>query len=94
MLLDVHASHRHKDVIDWASRNDIGLTLIPAGQTDVWQPLDRKIFGSLKKRSMLMISEDMITETPEQHNTACYFYPCSRLGADNRRGSPEGLGAS
>ena len=68
VLWDVHASHRHKDVIEWASRNDVGLTFIPAGQTDVWQPLDKKIFGSLKKRSMLMMSEDMITERLEQHD--------------------------
>ena len=49
ILWDLHASHRNKEVVEWAGQHDIGLTFIPAGQTDTWQPLDCKIFGQLKK---------------------------------------------
>ena len=68
VLWDVHASHRDLQVLRWASDHDVGLSFIPAGQTDVWQPLDRKIFGSLKQRSMKLLYEDMIHETLEDYD--------------------------
>ena len=44
---------------EWASNNSIGLTYIPAGQTDEWQPLDRRVFGSLKRRSLEMANRKL-----------------------------------
>jgi hypothetical protein len=35
-----------------AEDEEITLVYIPAGQTDEWQPLDRKIFGNLKARAV------------------------------------------
>ena len=68
VLWDVHASHRHAKVIEWARRHNVGLSFIPAGQTGVWQPLDRRIFGSLKARSLRLLNEDLIQEKFEDHN--------------------------
>ena len=60
VIWDLHASHRDQRVQDWAAASEIGLTFIPAGQTDTWQPLDRKIFGSLKQRAVLELHNQMI----------------------------------
>ena len=59
VIWDVHASHRHETVQEWASNNSVGLTYIPAGQTDEWQPLDRRVFGSLKRRSVEMANRKL-----------------------------------
>ena len=56
VVWDLHASHRHESVQEWASQHGIGLTYIPAGQTDQWQPLDRRVFGALKRRSLALAS--------------------------------------
>ena len=68
VMWDVHASHRHADVRDWASEHDVGLTFIPAGQTGTWQPLDRRIFGSLKARATRILNESVIEESFEDHD--------------------------
>ena len=61
VVWDLHSSHRDQELRDWATANDIGLTFVPAGQTDEWQPLDRKLFGSLKKRAQKRL-EDMMAD--------------------------------
>ena len=48
LLLDLHASHRTQRVKTLAKSLDISLHFIPAGMTDILQPCDRRIFGSLK----------------------------------------------
>ena len=48
LLLDLHASHRTEQVKTLAKSLDISLHFIPAGMTDLLQPCDRRIFGSLK----------------------------------------------
>ena len=68
VMWDVHASHRHADVRDWASAHSVGLTFIPAGQTGTWQPLDRRLFGSLKARATRILNESMIDESFEDHD--------------------------
>ena len=62
ILWDLHASHRAADLAQWATEHDLGLTFIPAGQTDVWQPLDRKIFGVLKKKAKTLFEERVSNE--------------------------------
>lgn len=51
LLWDVYSAHRTENVKQFAARNDIGMMFIPAGQTGEWQPLDFRIFGSLKARA-------------------------------------------
>ncbi len=51
LLLDMHPSHRHKAVKDFAIQKNIKLRYIPPGCTDILQPLDIKIFGILKKKA-------------------------------------------
>ena len=48
LLLDLHQSHRGDTIKETADSLNITLHYIPAGQTDKYQPLDRKCFGSLK----------------------------------------------
>ena len=48
MLLDLHSSHRGDEVKEVPESLSIVLHYIPAGQTDIYQPLDRNCFGSAK----------------------------------------------
>jgi hypothetical protein len=52
LVWDVFAAHRDSEVKETAEEAEITVTFIPAGQTDEWQPLDRRIFGSLKQRAI------------------------------------------
>ena len=51
LLWDVYSTHRSESVEKYAQDNGIALQYIPAGQTGEWQPLDFRIFGSLKARA-------------------------------------------
>ena len=62
VLWDLHASHREMGVQEWAQNHDLGLTFVPAGQTDEWQPLDRRVFGSLKQRAMKKLTDNMVED--------------------------------
>ena len=66
ILWDLHASHKAEDVKSKAAELEVGLTFIPAGQTDEWQPLDRRIFGILKSRARAMFDEQMISKNSEE----------------------------
>ena len=68
VLWDMHASHRHAEVREWAASNDIGLTFIPPGQTGTWQPLDRRIFGELKSRATHLLNETILETAFETHD--------------------------
>ena len=50
LLWDVHSSHRTEKVKAKATELGICLGYVPAGQTPDWQPLDRRIFGEIKKK--------------------------------------------
>ena len=60
LLWDVHASHRHESVKQAAQEHGICLSFIPAGQTAIWQPLDRRIFGIVKQKAKLRFQEVII----------------------------------
>jgi hypothetical protein len=51
LICDVHASHRTPAVKALAEELNIQLIYIPAGATDELQPLDLKVFGSLKSEA-------------------------------------------
>lgn len=68
VVWDVHASHRHESVLEWARNHDIGIAFVPAGQTGTWQPLDRRIFGSLKARSQRILKESAVNESFDKHD--------------------------
>lgn len=48
LIVDIHWSHRGTKVTNHARGLNIILHIIPAGCTDLLQPLDRQIFGPLK----------------------------------------------
>ena len=52
LIWDLHSSHRKDSVIEYARERNIHLSLVPAGQTAYWQPLDKKVFGALKKKAL------------------------------------------
>ena len=51
LILDVYPAHRNIEVINEAAALNIELIFIPAGLTDTYQPLDRRIFGILKAKA-------------------------------------------
>ena len=51
LLWDVFSAHRDQEVQDLARELGIGMGYIPAGLTSRHQPLDKRIFGSLKSRA-------------------------------------------
>ena len=66
LLWDVYPSHKTDDIKDYATNNGIKLSFIPAGQTGEWQPLDYRIFGSLKQRARAEFNRsDVITQNKE-----------------------------
>ena len=48
LVMDLYPSHMTEEVKQTAEACNICFHIIPAGYTDVYQPLDRKIFGPLK----------------------------------------------
>lgn len=76
VILDCYSVHRTHEVKDFAKALNINLYFIPPGCTDALQPLDRRVFGSIKatakaifrmrgygdemRRTMKMAVEDMI----------------------------------
>lgn len=57
LILDVHSSHRTEEVKTLARNLDISLHYIPAGATDAFQPLDRRVFGALKSSARRLFRE-------------------------------------
>ena len=53
LLWELHSSHRDDEVKNYSTKKNIQLSYIPAGQTGEWQPLDRNIFGNLKKNATM-----------------------------------------
>jgi len=50
-IWDVYPAHRSEAVKDAAVKANIQLSFVPNGQTATWQPLDCRVFGSLKARA-------------------------------------------
>jgi hypothetical protein len=51
LLWDVFSAHRDARIMRIARSLNIELIFIPAGQTDRYQPLDRRVFGPMKERA-------------------------------------------
>lgn len=61
--------NRSAKVKEYAQANGISLQYIPAGQTGEWQPLDFRIFGSLKARTRAAFDSYNITSCEENNIT-------------------------
>lgn len=57
LIWDLHASHRSESVKEYAPTKKVYLSFIPAGQTGTWQPLDRRLFGIIKKQAKMKFEE-------------------------------------
>ena len=60
IILDLYASHRAAPIIKYAEKLNFNLHFIPPSFTDVFQPLDRYIFGSLKSMARSRFYESYI----------------------------------
>ena len=50
LILDRYAAHKTDNVYTEAQNNNIRLVFIPTSATDIYQPLDRRIFGAIKSK--------------------------------------------
>ena len=50
LVLDVYPTHREEDIKAFAKTMEIELIFVPANGTGQFQPLDRRIFGIVKKK--------------------------------------------
>lgn len=62
LLWDLHSSHRDEGVREKAHKRNVNLSFIPAGQTGQWQPLDRRVFGVVKREAEQKLDEICIDE--------------------------------
>lgn len=64
LILDVYRAHIEKSVRDHASKLGIKLIFVPACATGIYQPLDRRLYGIVKKQ---LISKDRKYEVASDH---------------------------
>ena len=65
LLLDIYPAHRVESVKNLAAELNIHLVYVPAGLTDKFQPLDRRIFGALKASAKAQVYQFM-SQNPGQ----------------------------
>jgi transposase-like protein len=58
LLWDCFSAHRDGDVRRNAEEREIALKFVPGGMTEEWQPLDLRIFGSLKQRARALFDAE------------------------------------
>jgi hypothetical protein len=60
LIWDVDRAHREHGLKEYAASKGVRLLFIPPGMTDAYQPLDRRVFGSLKARERARFDERWI----------------------------------
>ena len=74
LVLDVYSSHREQSVKLEAVKLKIKLIYVPACGTGAFQPLDRKIFGPLKK---MLQKNDRMNQIPDDKTRWNYIHTLS-----------------
>jgi hypothetical protein len=69
LLWDSFAAHRDEEVRAQAAATDVALKFIPTGMTDEWQPLDLRIFGSLKQRAKALFDQEWMRDPDTELTT-------------------------
>ena len=59
LILDQYPSHMTEAVLSEANKLRIKLIFIPKSATDVYQPLDRRVFGTLKSMASAIFADDV-----------------------------------
>jgi hypothetical protein len=62
LVLDVYAAHRSQGSKDLAEQLGIKLHFVPAGCTDLLQPLDRSVFGALKSTARKLFHDGLVSD--------------------------------
>ena len=79
LILDVYPAHRVVTVKELAERLNIHLLFLPAGLTDKYQPLDRRVFGALKanmKRHVYQFMSDNPGQKIVRRRAVQYLIEC------------------
>jgi hypothetical protein len=71
LLWDLFSAHRDPSVQEMAHRLGIRLEFVPAGATGELQPLDRRVFGSLKQRARRRFDDAIIRGTERKLTIEC-----------------------
>jgi hypothetical protein len=62
LVLDLYTAHHTDHIREVAGQQEINLHFIPAGMTDLLQPLDRAVFGILKATARRYFHERCMQE--------------------------------
>ena len=64
LIMDLYPAHMKPEVRELAASLNIKLHIIPAGATDLYQPLDRRIFGAMKAQARRLFKDHNKAGTP------------------------------
>ena len=78
LILDRYAAHMTELVRETARKNNIQLLYIPTSATDIYQPLDRRIFGAIKSKYAAKSDDYMFSYDtgPDKPKAADMFLEC------------------
>jgi hypothetical protein len=69
LVWDSFSAHHDEEVCAEAEADEIALKFIPSGMTDQWQPLDLRIFGSLKARAKALFDAEWMRDPDTELST-------------------------
>ena len=78
LIIDRYSAHRTEKIFAKARSLEIRLVFIPTSATDIYQPLDRRVFGALKSAGASVV-DDVVFETnasPTKAEAADFFVSC------------------
>ena len=78
LILDRYTAHTTKSVREEAHKNNIRLVYIPTSATDLYQPLDKRIFGAIKSKYSSKCDDYLFEfdEGPSKAKAADMFLEC------------------
>ena len=59
LIWDMFSAHQAQKVKEMAAKKHVHLAFVPRGQTGTWQPLDYRIFGSLKQKAKARFDKEI-----------------------------------
>lgn len=78
LIIDRYSAHRTDKVFEKARSLGIRLVFIPTSATDIYQPLDRRVFGTLKSMGASVVDDYVFetNESPSKAQSADFFISC------------------
>ena len=72
LIMDLYPAHMKPEIKELAVSLNIKLYIIPAGATDLYQPLDRRVFGAMKAKARRLFKARNTAG-----NASCYYQATS-----------------